>query len=95
MIKKDTPSVCDLKIIPFNLYALVLKKKGGRDVLASGGMDGVQWNVNQISFTYGFCYNKKIGDCYWIVEDAALSTFITCDVIIHCYSSRNKSVPYV
>ena len=25
----------------------------------------------------------------------ALSIFITCDVITHCYSSRNKSVPYV
>ena len=25
----------------------------------------------------------------------ALSTFITRDVIIHCYSSWNKSVPYV
>ena len=25
----------------------------------------------------------------------ALSTFITRDVIIHCYSSRNKSMHYV
>ena len=30
-----------------------------------------------------------------VVVDLALSIFITCDVITYCYSSRNKSVPYV
>ena len=30
-----------------------------------------------------------------VILAAALSIFITRDVITHCYSSRNKSVPYV
>ena len=29
------------------------------------------------------------------IKSLALSIFITRDVITHCYSSRNKSVPYV
>ena len=47
--------------------------------------------------------NKKVGTQYCkflILQSAmqillALSIFITRDVITHCYSSRNKSVPYV
>ena len=33
--------------------------------------------------------------CTVFIELLALSIFITRDVITHCYSSRNKSVPYV
>ena len=38
---------------------------------------------------YGCCVN------YVYIELWALSIFITHDVIIHCYSSRNKRVHYV
>ena len=43
--------------------------------------------VRKLSIHVG---SEKVNLDYW-----ALSIFITCDVITHCYSSRNNSVPYV
>ena len=49
-----------------------------------------------IEFYIVYCITYSFLEIHrqFAIEVRALSTFITGDVIIHCYSSRNKSVRY-